>query len=429
MDGLFLFIVKMLKKLTIEFSRTLYHIGIGLFDFAFRIHAAFSNKTAKILRGRKNQKVDLKHIFKTDERPVLFHCASVGEFEQAVPVIQWMIQKHSLPFLVSFYSSSGYEYATRLFPDWKRCYLPADRITDVRDFLKTIQPRCVFIIKYEFWLNFLFEIQKRKIPSILISSIFRPEQIFFRPYGGLFRKALLGFSHLFVQDQRSVDLLRKLGAHSVSLAGDTRLDRVFALSQVPFENEILEQFINAQPLFIAGSVWARDVDVIQSILTHLPKNFKVLIVPHEPTHFDVSWIKESCVKYSAFTNQGERVMILDQMGMLSRLYRFAHFAYVGGGFGRGLHNTLEPVIYRIPVIIGPSYQKFHEAVYFVEQGIAFSVSGPEKIEEILRKCLDSGDERKAILSKIDHFIQSGTNVMAKMEVFLNGYLQVKSEDK
>ncbi|HAD33906.1 MAG TPA: hypothetical protein DCF44_05340, partial [Chitinophagaceae bacterium] len=158
------------------------------------------------------------------------------------------------------------------------------------------------------------EIQKRKIPSILISSIFRPEQIFFRPYGGLFRKALLGFSHLFVQDQRSVDLLRKLGAHSFSLAGDTSLDRVFALSQVPFENEILEQFINAQPLFIAGSVWARDVDVIQSILTHLPKNFKVLIVPHEPTHFDISWIKESCVKYSAFRNQGERVMILDQMG-------------------------------------------------------------------------------------------------------------------
>jgi 3-deoxy-D-manno-octulosonic-acid transferase len=419
----------MLKKLTIEFSRTLYHIGIGLFDFAFRIYAAFSGKAAKILTGRRNQKADLQQMFVADERPVLFHCASVGEFEQAVPVIQWMIEKHSLPFLVSFYSSSGYEYAARLFPDWKRCYLPADRVTNVGEFLETIQPRCVLVIKYEFWLNFLFELQDRKIPVLLISGIFRPEQIFFRLYGGLFRKALLGFSHLFVQDQRSVDLLQKLGAKSVSLAGDTRLDRVLALSKAPFQNVILEQFINAQPLFIAGSVWPQDVEVIQSILVHLPKNFKVLIVPHEPSHFDAGWIQEPWVKYSAFVDGGERVMLLDQMGMLSRLYRFGHFAYIGGGFGRGLHNTLEPVIYRMPVVIGPSFQKFQEAVYFVEQGIAFSVNGPEKIEEILPKCVDFGDERKAILAKIDHFIQSGTNVMAKMEVFLNGYLQVKSEDK
>lgn len=415
----------MLKKLTIEFSRTLYHIGIGLFDFVFRIYTVFSGKAAKILEGRKQQKPDLHKMFKPGEQPVLFHCASVGEFEQAVPVIQWMIAKHQLPFVVSFYSSSGYEYAARLFPEWHRCYLPADRLSEVRTFLDSLQPRCVLVVKYEFWLNFLFELQERKIPVLLISGIFRPEQIFFRFYGGLFKKALLGFSQLFVQDQRSVELLTQIGVKSVSLAGDTRLDRVLSLSQSAFRNEILEQFINAQPLFIAGSVWPQDVAVIQTILLHLPHTFKVLIVPHEPSHFDAGWIQEPWVKYSAFANEDVRVMLLDQMGMLSRLYRFGHFAYIGGGFGRGLHNTLEPVIYRMPVIIGPFYQKFQEAFYFVEQGIAFSVNGPEKIEEILPKCVDFGDERKAILAKIDHFIQSGTNVMAKMEVSLNGYLQVK----
>ncbi|MFZ9981055.1 MAG: 3-deoxy-D-manno-octulosonic acid transferase [Cyclobacteriaceae bacterium] len=323
-------------------------------------------------------------------RPLIhFHCASVGEFEQARPLIEKL--HSSLPghrILLTFFSPSGFELRKNYGVADIVFYLPLDTRKNMRDFLNLINPSMVVIVKYEFWPNFLFECQNRNIPVISVSAVFRAGQFYFRSHGNFFLNALRTIEHFFVQDQTSLEILNEAGIKQVTIAGDTRFDRVISVCEQGAPVSEAVEFVDNQPAMIIGSAWPEDMKVLGPVIQMFAGKLKFIVVPHE---IDTHSLDAICqylpdfVKFSEWNgNKNQQVMVVDKMGLLSRLYACGKIAWVGGAYGKGLHNILEPAVYGMPVFFGNrNYTKFREARELMELGAAFAVSGPQELNSHL----------------------------------------------
>ena len=367
----------------------LYDLFISFYVLVLRL-AAFRNPKAEAwVKGRKELFKELEHKIVPQDRIIWMHCASAGELEQGKPVIEALkVQYPEHKILVSFFSPSGFSSGKKYPGIDILCYLPADTGANAKRFLDIIKPELVIFVKYEYWYHHLKEVSDRKIPSLLISSIFRTDQFFFTWYGSWFKKILYYFSHIFVQDRDSLELLRANEVMHASMAGDTRFDRVMSITQnfepIPF----IERSVRGKNCIIAGSTWLEDEVALKQAWQQISDSLLVLIiVPHELNQGHLKELKNifpESVYYSAVHNADEShapVIIMDTMGMLSRLYRYATLTYVGGGFNKsGIHNTLEAAVYAKPVFFGPHYQKFKEARDLVSRGGAFSFNTAEELE-------------------------------------------------
>lgn len=394
---------------------------IRLYTVMIGLASVFHSKAKKLVSGRRQLTYSRLAPLSS---PIWFHASSVGEFEQALPLYRRL--KLAYPqqaFVFSFYSPSGYEYAEKKYPELNTFYLPVDTRKHMRELITDIRPRLVIIIKYEFWFHLLNELKKMKVPVFLVSGIFRQSQPFFHPlYGGFFKRMLSCFEHIFVQNEESITLLKKININQVTLTGDTRLDQVTELKLQAFNDDKLQTFVKNQPVFIAGSVWASDLPVLKTILRELPAHYKVIIAPHEIDHFDTGWITEPYCFYTQSDTPMARIMVLDTVGMLSKVYRLGRIAYVGGGFGKGIHNILEPSVYELPVLIGPHYQKFNEAHELLALGSVFSVADNPALVDLCRQLTLNDDLVTEIKEKLRVYFNQRANISEKIHVFLKEYM-------
>lgn len=370
-----------------NFAISLYYLGIWV--------ASFFNQKAKLwIEGRKDIFAKIKSQITDNQVIIWFHCASLGEFEQGRPLIEKI--KSDLPnhkILITFFSPSGYEIRKNYEHADYIFYLPSDTKKNAKKFLEIVQPKMAFFVKYEFWFNYLQQLNQQKIPTYLISSIFRKDQIFFRFYGSFFKKMLFFFNHIFVQNEKSKSILLKNGVSHISIAGDTRVDRVLVIQKNKKSFDKINAFKGTTDILIGGSTWSPDEDILIEWI-HAQKDFrwKFIIAPHDINENHIIEIekklKVNFIRFSkanAFNSAVAKVMIIDNIGMLSSLYQYGKVAMIGGGFGSGIHNTLEPIAFGLPVIFGKKYQKFEEANRLVETGGGFSISNYLEFEEVMKK--------------------------------------------
>ncbi len=374
--------------------RFLYNLGIRAYSLAIGLAAPFNDKAGLLKKGRKEVWGKIRKIQRGKERLVWFHAASLGEFEQGRPVIEKLKQTEpSTKILLTFFSPSGYEIRKNYAGADYILYLPADTKRNAIRLIETFRPDAAVFVKYEFWYHYLHELYKRHIPVYLISAIFRPEQPFFKGWGKLHRQMLSFFKCLYVQDQQSVDLLAQIGICHVQLTGDTRFDRVKQIADSAKEIVKVASFCRQQPAVVCGSTWPPDEDILMEYINHYSGNYKWIIVPHEIGENHIQAILGKCSKkiarYSQIATHLEAydVLIIDCIGLLSSIYRYGKIAYIGGGFGVGIHNTLEAAVYGIPVIFGPKYHKFNEAVSLIRAGGAFSINNAVELTEILNSLI------------------------------------------
>ncbi len=374
----------------------LYNLGVRLYGLAIWLMSGFQSKASAWRKGRQQWRQQLRQFRASvpSNRPILWlHAASLGEFEQGRPIIEAF--KTRFPdylIVLTFFSPSGYSIRKNYELADYVAYLPLDTPANSRDWLDILQPQLVVFVKYEFWYHFLTQLHNRRTPTLLISAVFRPEQIFFRWYGGLFRTILHCFDHIFVQDDRSFQLLHRFGYTKIASAGDTRVDRVQKIAAQAKAFPVIKQFVGEAPVLIAGSTWPEDEAILVDYLnTTAPPNWRFIIAPHEIQQEKIQQLEQqlpvvSC-RYSQAQKTGYptdcRVLIIDNIGMLSSLYRYGRIAYIGGGFGKGIHNTLEPVAFALPVIFGPKYHKFTEAVNLIATGGAFSIEDAKAFRSIM----------------------------------------------
>ena len=397
----------------------MYSIGIYLYALIVRLVAAFGHRKARaMVRGQHDTWRILREKIDPNERYIWFHAASLGEFEQGLPLIERLRREHpARKILLTFFSPSGYEVRK----DYKGadvvCYLPFDSPTAARRFIKLARPEMAFFIKYEFWRNYIDVLFKKSIPIYSVSSIFRPGQIFFRWYGRKYARCLRRITHFFVQNERSVELLRSIGVtDNVTIVGDTRFDRVIDIRNIAKSLPIVEQFSQAQDgapqpfVLVAGSSWQPDEDILLDYVNRHPE-IRLVIAPHVVNEAHIQEIEQKlttpALRYSKATPQNVqnyRVLIIDGYGLLSSIYRYATVAYVGGGFGVGIHNVPEAAVYGIPVIIGPNHQRFAEAVALMENGGCKSIENAEDFSAIMDDFLANPSHISAAGSAAGHYI-------------------------
>ncbi|MEA1885826.1 MAG: glycosyltransferase N-terminal domain-containing protein [Bacteroidota bacterium] len=354
----------------------LYSTGIYIYNFLLLIASLFNKKAAAMLRGRRDTFDKIKQSFKNGDRVFWFHCASLGEFEQGRPVIERLkSEEPEVKILLSFYSPSGYEIRNNY--DKADCvvYMPADTVRNANKLINLARPEKAVFIKYEFWYNFLAVLQKRNIPVYLISGIFRSKQPFFRWYGKYFINILRRFNRLYIQDVASAELLKAHDIHNYTISGDTRFDRVVAISKNADKIPLIERFKDGKRLIVAGSTWPPEEEIIAEYLNKEGKGIKFIIAPHNIGASNIerleNILKVSHMKYSqvkVLIPDDIQVLIIDSIGLLSSIYRYADIAVIGGGFGRGIHNILEAATWSVPVMFGPRYSRFREAVDLVKMG-------------------------------------------------------------
>lgn len=362
--------------------KVLYNISIFLLGLGLRLLSIFNAKAREFVAGRRDIFKHLSSALKGNTQPLVWiHCASLGEFEQGRPVIGAL--RSGFPhirILLTFFSPSGYR-VRKNYPDASHVfYLPLDTARNARRFLKIANPKLAIFVKYEFWFHYSRVMKKKKIPLISISSIFRKDQYFFRKTGSFNRKILKHITHFFVQNEESLELLRSINFYNVTISGDTRFDRVKQIAEQRTENEIARTFKGKEKLFVIGSAWPEDLDILVPFINE--GKLKFIIAPHEIRQDQIQNLQRSllvkCILYSQSANRNldeYHVLIIDNVGLLSVLYRYGEFAFVGGAFGKGLHNILEAACYGIPVMFGnKQYDKFQEAVDLINRGGAFPVA-------------------------------------------------------
>ncbi len=380
----------------------LYDILTHLSWQLLKIAGLMSPKLRLFVNGRKGVFSYLESRIEPSDRVIWVHTASLGEFEQGLPVIRALKQAYPAhKVLVTFFSPSGYEVKKNSRDADLITYLPLDTLRNTRRFLEIVHPELALFVKYEIWPNYLKGLSERSIPSILISGRFIPEQVFFKWYGGFMRKALNRITHYFVQDERSAELLSELEFSDITVSGDTRFDRVNEILERDNSLDFMESFKGDHLCFVMGSTWPEDEALLKEFLTHAPGNLKITVAPHDIKEAHLASLKElvpgETIFYSGLGGQDPsdyRVLILDTIGMLTKVYAYADLAYVGGGFATGLHNTLEPAVFGIPVITGPQYRGFREAEDLVELGGISVVSGSEGFTKRILELVDSKQERK-----------------------------------
>ena len=362
-------------------SRILYNFSMYALAGIFKAASLFNPKAKQFVSGRKGLFYELRKKFISGRYSwVWMHCASLGEFEQGRPIIESIKKQFpATKILLTFFSPSGYENRKDYQGADAIFYLPWDTAANAANFIKIVQPSLAIFIKYEFWYHYSNELKKKNIPLISVSCILRPDQVFFKPYGGLFRKILANFNHFFAQNQETVDLLARLNINA-TLAGDTRFDRVYEITQSAKEIDLAKRFKNGQKLFVAGSCWPADMEVLFPLINENPHQLKFILAPHELSESFMrnieNQISAKTVRYSQATENIDdfQVLIIDNIGLLSKLYRYGEFAYVGGAFGDGLHNILEAACYGIPIFFGnKNYKKYQEANDLIMRGGAFEV--------------------------------------------------------
>lgn len=390
--------------------RWLYNVGIAFFSLAIRLVAPFNKRASLLVKGRSQVWKELENA-NLQGSVVWVHCASLGEFEQGRPLIEAIRLAHpKYKIVLTFFSPSGYEVRKKYAEADLVIYLPADTKRNAKKFIKLVQPQKVFFIKYEYWYHYFRELHNSKRPLYMVSSIFRPSQIFFQWYGGWFRKILKLVTKFFVQDEISAELLSSIDLVNYDIAGDTRFDRVAAIAASSPAIPVVEDFAKGSNVIVAGSTWPPDEVILAHFINQNSNDFKLIIAPHEVYETRVvELIKKFEVPVARFSQLKEyvpeqtRVLIVDTIGMLSAIYRYGAVAYIGGGFGKGIHNTLEAATFGMPVLFGPKYKKFKEAVDLLELGGGFCIHNQEEFIQVIdelfgdsvhRKLLQSGESAK-----------------------------------
>ena len=366
----------------------MYSLLIYLYVAGVKLAALFGHRKARLLvEGHKNIFPLLKERLRPGEKYLWFHVSSLGEFEQGRPVMERLRESHpEYRIVLTFFSPSGYESAKKYQSADIICYLPFDTRRNVGRFLDMLKPEKAFFIKYEFWPNFLAGLKKRGVPTYSVSSIFRKEQMFFKTIDFGYRKTLKCFTHLFVQDNASKELLSSIGLDNVTVIGDTRFDRVMKIAADAKQLALVETFAEGKRVFVAGSSWTPDEDIfIKYFNAH--KGWKLIIASHEVTEARLAEIQSKfsgkCVRYTQANMDEAReadCLLIDCFGLLSSIYRYGKVAYVGGGFGAGVHNLLEAAVYGMPVFFGPNNRKFREAQKLKECGGGLEISSYEDFE-------------------------------------------------
>ncbi|MDG1476514.1 MAG: glycosyltransferase N-terminal domain-containing protein [Vicingaceae bacterium] len=358
-----------------------YQISIALYFVIIKIASIFNPKAKKWIDGRKNSFNNLKEI-NSEDNIYWFHCASLGELEQAKPVIEKLKEKdNSIKFLITIFSPSGYDFAKNYKEADYVFYLPLDTPSNAKRFIKIVNPKKAFFVKYEFWYNYLFELKDNKIPTYLISGVFRKNQLFFKWYGSMHKKMLSFFTHFFVQNELSKTLLSNLDFNNITISGDTRLDRVYENSLNPKKPELIQEFIGNKKTIILGSSWSNEEKLITEFIQSTKKDFKFIIAPHDIKNSRIKSLEKlltntNYIKYSNVNVENiseHSVLVIDNIGILANIYQFTDIAFVGGGFKGALHNTLEPASFGNAILFGPKHQKFHEAEELLSINGAFEI--------------------------------------------------------
>lgn len=387
----------------------IYNLIILLATQILKLLALFSPKMKLFVEGRKSVFETLKNNIQEFDKTIWFHAASLGEYEQGLPVIEKVKEKYPQHKIVlTFFSPSGYEVRKNNTVADVTVYLPLDTISNAKQFLDLVHPEKVFFIKYEFWPNYLTELKKRSISTYLISGIFREKQHFFKWYGGFYRKALHTFDYFFVQNESSKTLLKSIGFTNVKVSGDTRFDRVVTILEKDNSLDYIAQFKNNQTTIVIGSSWPKDEELLVNFINQATDNVKFIIAPHNINHNQILNLKSKISKKTLLFSEKEemlkqvqhdnledfQVFIIDTIGILTKIYSYADIAYVGGGFGNpGVHNVLEPATFGIPIVMGPNYSHFAEATALVGLGGCISIKDTNSLMETFNLLLQNEDER------------------------------------
>jgi 3-deoxy-D-manno-octulosonic-acid transferase len=382
----------------------LYNFSIYIYNFIIRFSSLFNAKAKLWVAGRRDIFKKLQSEIPSNTNIAWFHCASLGEFEQGRTVIEAFRSNHpEFKILLTFFSPSGYEVRkNHEGANWVY-YLPIDTPRNASKFIEIVNPAFTVFVKYEYWFNYMKALNKADIPLIVISAIFRPGQRFFSWYGGWQREMLKNVRHFFVQNESSLKLLQKIDIHQVSLSGDTRFDRVYQIAKQKKSFPLIEKFGVGKQVLLAGSTWPQDEDIIISYIKQQNPKIKFIFAPHEVhphrIHSLIEKLPGHCLRFSEANDlniQSANILVIDSIGILSHLYQYATFAYIGGGFGVGIHNILEAATFGNPVIFGPNYQKFQEAKDLIGLGGAFSIATEKEFLEIFEKLTTNGEFKQDV---------------------------------
>jgi 3-deoxy-D-manno-octulosonic-acid transferase len=412
--------------------RLIYSIFIQLYGFFLRIAALFNDKASQWVDGRNGLfsrlELALREVDRNKQPVIWFHVSSLGEFEQGRPVMEefkkiWPAKK----ILLTFFSPSGYQVRKDYDQADFVFYLPLDTLKNARRFLNIVQPEMVFFVKYDFWFNFLKEIHCKHIRLYFISALFRENQHFFKWYGGWFRRQLHFVTHFFVQNRESEELLKSVGITHVTLTGDTRFDRVYAIAAKKTTFPLIEKFCAGNMVFIAGSSWEPDESVFIPLTLHKELNLKYIIAPHDTSpgriQFIIEKLDQKVLRYSEL-NDGNAsladILIIDSVGILSQLYRYATVAFIGGGYAGGIHNIQEPVTFGIPVFFGPNYQKFREARDLVAIGGAFSITTSGELFAEVKEITENPEEHKRLSAICKKYVEENRGATEKIVRYVEG---------
>lgn len=399
----------------------MYEIVISLYTLGVAVMSLFNDKVKKMWRGEREAFRVLRNSVDPGSRYVWFHAASLGEFEQGRPIMERLRREHpELKILLTFFSPSGYEVRKNYEGADIICYLPLDTYFNARRFLNLVHPEVAFFIKYEFWWNYLHILKRRNVPVYSVSSIFRPNQVFFRWYGRTYSNVLKCFTRFFVQNEVSRQLLAKLGITEVEITGDTRFDRVLQIKSQAKSQPIVEAFRQDYKVFVAGSSWPPDEDIFIKYFNGRD-DWKLIIAPHVigEDHLQqiLSKLKGKAVRYTEATPESvadAKILIIDCFGLLSSIYGYGHVSYVGGGFGVGIHNVLEAAVWNIPVIFGPNNERFQEAQDLLASGGGHQIDGYQQFESLMNSYIADDSLRKADGDKAAQYVSSKAGATGKI---------------
>ncbi len=395
----------------------LYNITITLADFLLKIIALFNPKMKLFITGRKTVFDTLSQKINANDKTIWFHAASLGEYEQGLPVIEKIKEKYpSYKIILTFFSPSGYEVRKNNIVADATAYLPMDTKENVQKFLKLVHPEMAFFIKYEYWPNYLNELKKENTPTYLISGIFRENQLFFKWYGQFYRNALNTFTYFFVQNEASKKLLLQLGKTNVAVSGDTRFDRVATILEKDNTLDFISEFKNDTLTIVIGSSWPKDESLLINYINSTNHKLKFIIAPHNIKSEQIEQLKNSISKKTVLFSEKENknladfdVFIIDTIGILTKIYSYADIAYVGGGFGNpGVHNILEPATFGVPIVIGPNFSHFAEATALVNLGGCISIMNANELQNTFDSLISDNITRNKKGTICRDFVKTNT---------------------
>jgi len=403
----------------------LYNFAIFLYKIVLHIAAIINTKAKLFLNGRRNIFNVIRNKIDVTKKHIWFHFASLGEFEQGRPVLEELRNKYpAKPIVITFFSPSGYEIRKNTPLAEGVFYLPLDTKENAAEFIHLVNPEIAIFTKYEFWYHYFQELHQQQVPLFIISGIFRPEQVFFKWYGNLYREMLNCVHYFFVQNEQSVQLLKGLNLNNVALSGDTRFDRVFENAKTPKELPLIRQFCGEAPVFIAGSTWLPDEQLLKELILQFP-GWKFIIAPHEIHDSHLQEILKLVPDTKRYTQliegaspADQQVLLIDNIGILSSVYQYGKIAYIGGGFGTGIHNTLEAAAFGLPVIFGPKYDKFQEAKDLLALQAAISIGSAEELSAAFIKL--QKDEQAGPAAK--KYVEDKTGSTAQIVKHLEPYI-------